>query len=119
MMAKNKKRKAWGFATLPPWVALAVGMQFVGVAAPSVHAMQSSEVITQLDNLIEQLENPSVDEQQTGTLSDQEIQQYLYEFTEQKSKELGWTEAWEWWREIFHTPGLRQIIRDYVFDKDE
>ncbi|MEM7403173.1 MAG: hypothetical protein AAF310_04080, partial [Myxococcota bacterium] len=52
-------------------------------------------------------------------LSDQEIQQFLCNFTEQKSQELGWSEAWRWWREVYHTPGLRQIIRDYVFESDE
>ncbi|MEM7495662.1 MAG: pentapeptide repeat-containing protein [Myxococcota bacterium] len=54
-----------------------------------------------------------------STLNDGEIRQFLCEFTEKKSKELGWTQAWEWWREVFHTLGLRQIIRDYVFADDE
>ncbi|MEM7495575.1 MAG: pentapeptide repeat-containing protein, partial [Myxococcota bacterium] len=62
---------------------------------------------------------PAAQNAPKSTLTDGEIRQFLCEFTEQKSRELGWTEAWEWWREVFHTPGLRQIIRDYVFDKDE
>ncbi len=87
--------------------------------AATIYAVQPSEAIIKLDTLIKQLENPSVDEQQTEVLSDQEIQQYLCEFTERKSEQLGWTESWRWWRKIFHIPGLRQIIRDYVFDDYE
>ncbi|MEM7495452.1 MAG: hypothetical protein AAF471_04810, partial [Myxococcota bacterium] len=51
MVTRKSGKLAWGFAALPPWAALALAMY---LAAPSVHAMQSSEAVTRLDNLIEQ-----------------------------------------------------------------